>query len=132
VLPALTLVGAFAAIVARMTASSVREVAAQDWVRTARSIGLSRRRVFLEDMLRNAVNPVITVVGLEVGGLLGGTVLVERIFNWPGVGSLLVEAISHRDYPVVQGVVIVISAIFIVINILVDVTYGLLDPRVRK
>lgn len=131
ILPALTLSGPFTAIVARMTASSVREVAQQDWVRTARSIGLGRGRVFREDVLRNALNPVVTAVGVEIGLLLGSTVLVERIFNWPGIGSLLVEAISHRDYPVVQGVVIIISMLFIVINILVDLIHGRLDPRIR-
>jgi peptide/nickel transport system permease protein len=132
VLPAVALSAAFAAVVARMTASSVREVARQDWVRTARSIGLGPRRVFQEDVLRNALNPVVTVVGLQVGSLLGGTVLVERIFNWPGIGSLLVNAIAQRDYPVVQGVVVVVSIIFIAINIVVDIAYGLLDPRVGK
>jgi peptide/nickel transport system permease protein len=132
VLPAVALSAAFAAIVARMTASSVREVARQDWVRTARSIGLGPRRVFQEDVLRNALNPVVTVVGLQIGSLLGGTVLVERIFNWPGIGSLLVNAIAQRDYPVVQGVVVVVSIIFIAINIVVDIAYGLLDPRVGK
>jgi len=132
ILPAVTLSGGFAAIVARMTASSVREVAQQDWVRTARSIGLGRPQVFWGDVLRNALNPVVTVIGLQVGSLLGGTVLVERIFNWPGIGSLLVDAISQRDYPIVQGVVVVVAIIFIAINIVVDITYGLLDPRVRK
>lgn len=132
VLPSVALSAAFAAVVARMTASSVREVARQDWVRTARSVGLGPRRVFRQDVLRNALNPVVTVVGLQLGSLLGGTVLVERIFNWPGIGSLLVNAIAQRDYPVVQGVVVTVSIIFIAINIVVDVAYGLLDPRVGK
>lgn len=130
VLPAITLALAFMAIVARMTASSIREVSRQDWVRTSRSLGLSSGVVFRQDILRNSLNPVVTVVGVEVGTLLGGTVLVERIFNWPGIGTLLVDAVSDRDYPMVQGIVIVISIIFIAINILVDIIYGFLDPRV--
>lgn len=132
ILPAVTLCVAFAAIVARMTASSVREVAQQDWVRTARSVGLARHRVFRADILRNAINPVMTIVGLEVGALLGGTVLVERIFNWPGISSLLVEAIYQRDYPVVQGVVAIVSILFIAINIIVDLVNRMLDPRLVK
>lgn len=132
VLPALTLATPFAAIVARMTASSVREVSAQDWVRTARSLGLGGGRVFREDVLRNALNPVVTVVGLEMGLLLGSTVLVERVFSWPGLGSLLVDAVAHRDYPIVQGVTIVIATAFIIINTTVDLIYGLLDPRIRR
>lgn len=132
VLPSLTLAIPFAAIVARMTTSSVREVSTQDWVRTARSLGLSRGRVFREDVLRNALNPVVTVVGVEMGMLLGSTVLVERVFNWPGLGSLLVDAVAHRDYPIVQGVTILISITFIVLNTLVDVIYGVLDPRIRR
>ena len=131
VLPAVTLSAPFAAIVARMTASSVREVAQQDWVRTARSIGLGYPRVFREDVLRNALNPVIIVIGLQIGSLLGGTVLVERIFNWPGIGSLLVDAISHRDYPIVQGVVIIVTVIFIAINIIVDIVNRLMNPRLE-
>lgn len=132
VLPALTLATPFAAIVARMTASSVREVSTQDWVRTARSLGLGGGRVFREDVLRNALNPVVTVVGLEMGLLLGSTVLVERVFSWPGLGSLLVDAVAHRDYPIVQGVTIVIATAFILINTTVDLIYGLLDPRIRR
>lgn len=131
-LPAIAISMGITAVLARMTRSSVLETMGQDWVRTARSVGLSRSRVFQGHVMRNSLNPVVTSFGLEVGTLIGSTVLIERVFNWPGLGSLLVDAVLQRDYPIVQGVVIVVSVLFIVINILVDVSYGLLDPRVRQ
>lgn len=130
-LPAVALAFGIISVVSRMTRSAVLEVIGQDYVRTAKAIGLSRATVFRKHVLRGSLNPVVTVVGLQVGTLLGSTVLVERIFNWPGLSGLLVEAVLQRDYPVVQGIVIVISAVFILINIIVDISYGLLDPRVR-
>lgn len=130
-LPAVALSFGIISVVSRMTRSAVLEVINQDYVRTAKAIGLSRPVVFRKHVLRGSLNPVVTVVGLQVGTLLGSTVLVERIFNWPGLSGLLVEAVLQRDYPVVQGIVIVISVIFILINIIVDISYGLLDPRVR-
>ncbi|MGM9474188.1 ABC transporter permease [Pseudarthrobacter sp. YS3] len=130
-LPALALSFGIISVVSRMTRSAVLEVIGQDYVRTAKAIGLSRPTVFRKHVLRGSLNPVVTVVGLQVGTLLGSTVLVERIFNWPGLSGLLVEAVLQRDYPVVQGIVIVISVIFILINIIVDISYGMLDPRVR-
>lgn len=130
-LPAVALAFGIISVVSRMTRSAVLEVIGQDYVRTAKAIGLSRPTVFRKHVLRGSLNPVVTVVGLQVGTLLGSTVLVERIFNWPGLSGLLVEAVLQRDYPVVQGIVIVISAVFILINIIVDISYGLLDPRVR-
>ncbi|WP_028474898.1 ABC transporter permease [Nocardioides alkalitolerans] len=132
VLPAIALAVGFASTIARMTRSAVLEMLHQDWVRTARSMGLSRRAVFRRYVLRNSLNPVVTTVGIGVGTLLGSTVLVERVFNYPGLSSLLVEAVTARDYPVVQGIVITIAVLFVSINIIVDVLYGVLDPRVRR
>ncbi len=132
VLPAIAISMAFTAVLARMTRSSVLDAMGQDWVRTARSVGLSRTRVFQSHVMRNSLNPVVTSFGLEIGTLIGSTVLVERVFNWPGLGSLLVDSVLNRDYPVVQGIVIVVSVLFILINVLVDISYALLDPRVRQ
>ena len=130
-LPAVALSFGITSVVARMTRSTVLETIAQDWVRTAKSQGLRRNQVFSRHVLRNSMTPVVTTLGLEIGSLLGSTVLVERVFTWPGMGSLLVDSVNARDYPVVQGIVIVIAALFIVINIIVDVLYGVLDPRAR-
>jgi peptide/nickel transport system permease protein len=129
-LPAITLSLSFIAVVARMTRASVLETQQMDWVRTATSWGLSPDRVFRRYVLRNSLTPVTTAIGLEVGTMLGSTVLAERVFNYPGLSALLVDAVVSRDYPVVQGIVIVISVLFIAINILVDVLYRVLDPRV--
>jgi peptide/nickel transport system permease protein len=131
-LPALALAVGFSAQIARMTRSAVLEVQEQDWVRTARSIGLAPLVVFRKHVLRNSLTPVVTVIGIGFGTLLGSTVLVERVFNYPGLSSLLVDGVSTRDYPVVQGIVIVIALMFIAINIVVDLIYGVLDPRVRR
>lgn len=132
ILPAVALAVGFSAQIARMTRSSVLEVQGQDWVRTARSIGLAPMKVFRKHVLRNSLTPVVTVIGIGFGTLLGSTVLVERVFNYPGLSSLLVDGVANRDYPVVQGIVIVIALMFISINIIVDVIYGVLDPRVRR
>ncbi|WP_205529204.1 ABC transporter permease [Microbacterium halotolerans] len=132
ILPATTLAVGFSAQIARMTRSSVLEMRGQDWVRTARSIGLAPLVVFRKHVLRNALTPVVTVVGVGFGVLLGSTVLVERVFNYPGLSSLLIDGVTNRDYPVVQGIVIVIALMFIGINIVVDLVYGVLDPRVRR
>jgi len=131
ILPAITLGGATTAIVARLTRSSMLEVIGQDYVRTARAKGLYERRVVLSHALRNALLPVVTVVGLQVGFLLGGAVLTETVFSWPGVGLQLFRAISTRDIPLIQGSVLLIAVTFVFINLLVDVTYALLDPRIR-
>ncbi|MEQ3549358.1 ABC transporter permease [Pseudonocardia nematodicida] len=130
ILPSLAVAVAFACVVARMTRSAVVETARQDWVRTGRAVGMTRAGVFRVHVLRNALAPVVTVSGLEIGTLLGSTVLVERIFNWPGTGSLLVDAVAQRDYPVVQGIVLAVAVAFIALNIVVDLVYGVLDPRV--
>lgn len=132
VLPAVSLAVGFSAQIARMTRSAVLEVQGQDWVRTAKSIGLAPFEVFRKHVLRNSLTPVVTVVGIGFGTLLGSTVLVERVFNYPGLSSLLVDGVTNRDYPVVQGIVIVIALMFISINIVVDLIYGVLDPRVRR
>lgn len=132
IMPTVAIALSFTSVIARMTRSSVLEMAGQDWVRTARSVGLRRGPVFRKHVLRNSLNPVATSFGLEVGTLIGSTVLIERVFNWPGLGSLLIDSVLQRDYPVVQGIVIVVSMLFILINILVDISYAFLDPRVRS
>ena len=130
-LPTVALSLAFSGIVARMTRSAVLNVGNQDWVRTALSVGLTRGQVFRRHVLRNSLSPVLTVTSLQMGALLGGTVIVERVFSWPGLSGLLIESVTARNYPVVQGIVILIAAMFILLNIVVDVAYGFLDPRGR-
>jgi peptide/nickel transport system permease protein len=131
VLPAVTLGVSSTAIIARMTRSSMLEILGQDFIRTARSKGLRERIVTNKHALRNALIPIVTVGGLEFGTLMAGAVLTETVFNWPGIGRLLVDSILARDYPVVQGAVLLIAVSFIVINILVDLLYALIDPRIR-
>ncbi|MEA3276614.1 MAG: nickel ABC transporter permease [Pseudomonadota bacterium] len=131
VLPALTLGTALAAVLARMVRSSVLEVLGEDYVRTARAKGLSEAAVLWRHALRNAWLPVLTLVGLQLGGLLGGAVITETVFAWPGVGSLLVEAIQSRDYPVVQACVLLISLAYVLVNTLTDLAYAWVDPRIR-
>ncbi|MBI2563175.1 MAG: ABC transporter permease [candidate division NC10 bacterium] len=130
ILPAVTL-GAFSmARIARLTRSGMLEVLGQEYVRTARAKGLSEVRVILKHGLKNAAIPVITVIGLDLGTLLGGAVITETIFAWPGVGRLAVQAIANRDYPVVQAAVFTLASIFVLINFLVDILYTYVDPRV--
>lgn len=131
VLPALTLGTSMAAIVARMTRSSILEVLREDYVLTARAKGLPERSVVLKHVLRNAVLPVVTVVGLQFGALLAGAVITETIFSWPGLGTLLIGAIQTRDYALVQGCVLVISLSYVLVNLLTDVAYVLIDPRIQ-
>lgn len=130
-LPALTIAAGLAAAIFRMTRAAVLDVAAQDWVRTARAKGLGEGQIIRRHMLRNALTPVVTIVALHMGSLLGGTVLVEHVFNWPGLSGLLVDAVYARDYPEVVGVILVISVLFVALNLLLDIAYALLDPRVR-
>lgn len=130
VLPAMTLGLATAALIARITRSSMLEVLRQDFITTARSKGLSERVVIFKHALKSAFIPVITVMGLQFGGLLGGAVLTETVFSWPGIGRLMVDSILTRDYPVVQGTVLLLAAMFVLINIVVDITYAYLDPRI--
>jgi peptide/nickel transport system permease protein len=131
VLPAVTLGVSSMAIITRMTRSSMLEVLNQDFIRTARAKGLRFTKVVNKHAFRNALIPVITIGGLEFGTLMAGAVLTETVFGWPGIGRLLVESILRRDYPVVQGAVLLIAVSFIVINLLVDLVYGLIDPRIR-
>jgi peptide/nickel transport system permease protein len=131
ILPAVTLSTVPLAIIARMTRSSLLEVLRQDYVRTARAKGMAEGRVIARHALRNAAIPVITVIGLNVGSLLGGAILTETIFAWPGVGRLVVDAIFARDYPLVQGAVLMIALLFVLVNLLVDLSYAYLDPRIR-
>ena len=131
VLPATTLAIFSVAVVARLLRSSLIEVMGQDHVRTARAKGAGEVRVLLGHSLRNASMPVITVLGLELGALLGGAILTEQIFNWPGIGRLTIDAISFRDFPLVQGTVVLFAVTFIVVNLLVDLSYAIIDPRVR-
>lgn len=131
VLPAVCLAIPLTAIIARMTRSSILETQQQDWVRTSQSWGLPERKVFTSHILRNSLTPIVTVIGLEIGLMLGSTVLVENIFAYPGMSGALVQAINARDYPTVQGVVITLAALFIALNIIVDALYGTLDPRAR-
>jgi len=131
ILPAVTLGTGLAAILARMVRSSVLEVLEEDYVRTARAKGLSEAAVLWRHALRNAWLPVLTLVGLQLGGLLGGAVITETVFAWPGVGSLLVEAIQNRDYPVVQASVLLVSLAYVLVNTLTDLVYARVDPRIR-
>lgn len=131
ILPAVTLAGWPAAIVARMTRASLIEAMGQDYVRTARAKGLTEGVIVRRHAYRNALIPVLTVVGLEFGALLGGAVVTETVFAWPGVGKLTVDAIAARDYQVTQGVVLLLGAVFILLNLLVDVVYAVVDPRIR-
>ncbi len=130
VMPAIVLAVQIAGVVTRMVRSSVLEVLAQDYVRTARGKGLGERPVFYRHALKNALIPVTTVVGLQLGALLGGAVITETIFSWPGIGKFLVDAIFSRDFPIVQGIVLLVTVFFILANLAVDVAYVYLDPRV--
>lgn len=130
-MPALAISAGLAASVFRMTRAAILDVAGRDWVRTARMKGLRPGRIMLQHMLRNAAMPVLTVIGLHLGSLLGGTVLVEYVFNWPGLSGMLVDAVSARDYPEVVGIILVISVLFVALNLLLDLLYAVLDPRVR-
>lgn len=130
VLPAITLGAASAAVIARMMRSSLLEIMVQDYIRTARSKGLRSAAVMWRHALRNALVPVITVVGLEAGYMVGGAVLVEIVFSWPGLGSLMMHGILRRDFIVVQACVLVVAATYVVINLFVDVLYAYIDPRI--
>lgn len=131
VLPAVTLALGPAAVLARLTRSAVLEVLGEDFVRTARSKGARATAVLFRHALRNALVPVVTVAGLSVGHLLGGSLVVEYVFAWPGMGELAVSAIHDRDYPLVQGFVLFAAAVYLVVNLVVDLSYARLDPRVR-
>ncbi len=131
VLPSITLATIPLATIARLTRSSVLNVLGEDHVRVARAKGLRYRTVVVKHALRNSLIPVTTIIGVQFGGLLGGAVIVETVFAWPGIGRLLVDAVNDRDFPLVQGIVLVISIAFVLVNLLVDLLYAVLDPRVR-
>ena len=131
-LPALTLGTATASMITRMSRSSMLDVLGREYIRTARAKGVSERRVTFHHALRNALIPVVTVAGVQLGYIVGGIVVVEDVFTLPGVGRLLLDAIFQRDYPVVQGVILLLGAIFMTLNLCVDVLYAALDPRLRR
>jgi ABC-type dipeptide/oligopeptide/nickel transport system permease component len=130
-LPAMTLGAASMTIVARLTRSAMLDTLGQDYVRTARAKGVGERAVVLRHGLSNALVPIVTVVGVQVGYLLGGAVLTETVFAWPGVGTLMVQGILARDFPLVQGCVLVVALAFVLVNLGVDLLYAWLDPRIR-
>ncbi len=132
ILPAVTLGASLAAISMRMTRSSLLEVLNQDYVRTARAKGLAEAVVVTRHALRNSLIPVVTVLGIQAGALLGGTVVVEQVFSWPGLGTMVIRGISQRDYPVVQGTLLFLALFYVVVNLLVDLIYVYLDPRLRS
>jgi ABC-type dipeptide/oligopeptide/nickel transport system permease component len=131
VLPAITLAAFPTALVARLTRSSMLEILNRDYIRTGRAKGLAEQSVVLRHALRNAAIPVLTVIGLQIGSLLGGAVITESVFAWPGMGKLIVDAIFFRDFPVVQTVLILSATVFVAINLLVDLLYTVIDPRIR-
>ncbi len=130
-LPAIAIAKGLTAVVFRMTRASVLDVLSRDFVRTARAKGLTPGRVLIRHVVRNSLTPVLTVLGLHMGTLLGGTVLVEYVFNWPGLSTPLLRAVEARDYPMVVGIVLTISGLFLLINLVMDLIYAALDPRVR-
>jgi peptide/nickel transport system permease protein len=131
ILPSVTLGTALAAILARMTRSSVIEELRELYVLAARARGLSRARAVLRHAFRNSLIPVVTIIGLQFGAVLTGTIITETIFAWPGIGRLLITAINTRDYPLVQGCILFIATIYVAMNLITDLTYGFLDPRIR-
>ena len=131
IMPAIALGTGMMGIIMRVTRSSVIENMAEDYVRTARAKGLDEGAVLWRHVLRNALIPVVTVVGLELGTLLSGSIIVETVFAWPGSGSLLISAIQARDYPLITGTVIIYTLAFVTINFTIDILYALIDPRIR-
>ena len=131
ILPALTLGTSLASILARITRSSVVETLQAEYIRTARSKGISELRILFRHALRNALIPIVTVIGLQVGVLLSGAIITEAIFDWPGLGNLLISAINSRNYPLVQGCVLFIAGSYVMVNLIVDLLYAYLDPRIR-
>lgn len=130
ILPALTLGVGGAAVIARVTRSSMLEVLTEDYIRTARAKGLTMRRVYVGHALRNALIPIVTILGLEFGGLLSGAIIAETVFAYPGLGLLLITSINNRDFPVVQGALLLFAFQFVVVNLLIDIVYARIDPRI--
>ncbi|MGH2548043.1 MAG: ABC transporter permease, partial [Thermomicrobiales bacterium] len=131
IMPTITLAAPAAAVLARMTRSSMLEILGQDFVRTARAKGLRDQIVVIRHVLRNALVPVITIIGIQFGALLGGAVIVESVFSRPGLGRYTVTAIEQRDFPQIQGIVLFAAAIYVFVNLAVDLTYAVIDPRIR-
>jgi peptide/nickel transport system permease protein len=131
ILPATALAMYSMAIITRMTRSSMLETLQKDFIRTARAKGIGEGKVIFKHALRNGLIPIVTVIGLQLGALLGGAVLTETVFSWPGIGSYTVNCILKSDFPVVQGVVLLVATIFVMMNLIVDIIYGFLDPRIR-
>ena len=131
ILPALTLGMYSMAIITRMTRSSMLETLGQDYIRTARAKGISETKVIVKHGLRNSLIPVTTVIGLQFGALLGGALLTESVFSWPGIGKFTVDSIQKSDFPIVQGIVLLVAVIFVTINLIADLTYAYLDPRIK-
>ena len=131
ILPSMTLGAAVSAVMARFTRASFVDVLSEDYIRTARAKGVSEKWVILKHGFRNAMIPVVTMMGLQFGFLLGGSIVVEKVFNWPGLGRLLVDSVEMRDYPVIQAEVLLFSLEFILINLVVDVLYAAINPAIR-
>jgi peptide/nickel transport system permease protein len=131
ILPSIALGLAYVALIARITRTSMLEVLAEDYIRTANAKGVATRSVLLKHALKNAGVPIVTVIGIGVALLIGGVVITETVFNIPGVGRLVVDAISKRDYPIIQGVILIFSGVYVLVNLIVDMSYTLLDPRIR-
>jgi peptide/nickel transport system permease protein len=131
VLPAVTLGAALSAILARMTRASLLEELQELYVLAARARGVSKARAILRHAFRNSLIPIVTIIGLQFGAVLTGTIITETIFAWPGIGRLLIQSINFRDYPLVQGCILFISFTYVMMNLITDLTYGLLDPRIR-
>jgi peptide/nickel transport system permease protein len=131
ILPSIALGLAYVALIARITRTSMLEVLAEDYIRTARAKGVANHSMLLKHALKNAGVPIVTVIGIGVALLIGGVVITETVFNIPGVGRLVVDAISKRDYPIIQGVILIFSGVYVLVNLLVDMSYTLLDPRIR-
>ncbi len=132
ILPAITLGASLSAVLARMVRSTLLEVLNEDYIRTARAKGLKESSVIWRHALMNTMLPVVTLLGLQLGALLAGAVITETVFSWPGIGSLLIESIQKRDYPLVQGCVLLVAVSYLLINTTTDLLYQLLDPRIRR
>ena len=131
ILPSIALGLAYVALIARMTRTSMLEVLSEDYIRTARAKGVAPRPMLMKHALKNAGVPIVTVIGIGIALLIGGVVITETVFNIPGIGRLVVDAISKRDYPIIQGVILLFSGVYVVVNLLVDLSYTLMDPRIR-
>ena len=131
ILPSLTLSAIFIALFARITRASVLDILEEDYIRTARAKGLTNRTVLMRHALRNAAVPIVTVIGIGFALLIGGVVVTESVYNIPGLGRLTVDAVLRRDYPVIQGIILVFSATYVLVNLIIDILYVVLDPRIR-